>query len=417
MTTSAFSSELVHRIQEFLGDQAGLDAKSFHSQCLERALDQRAKLRGLREAATYWNLLRSDPQELRTLVESLVVPETWFLRETEALAALVQECGARRAADRGSSKLRILSAPCATGEEPLSIVMTLMDAGWHPESIEVVAGDISEPNLVRGRSGLYQSNSFRTRDLSFQSQYFEPHGEGFRVHERVMRSIRFANMNLVARGLSTHHAPFDFIFCRNLFIYLRSGARRQVLDNLFSVLKDDGGLFVGAAECGYLSRQLFKAEPVLGSFVFRKQQLPQILRRREVTSSVTPCVASPAITNGLWDATILSDSRSQRHEALVKARELADAGQLDQAAFLCESFLKRESASVDGLYLLGVVRDAEGQTIEAETLYRKALYLDPHCYEALVQLSLNRERVGDRREARMLQERARRLKDREEKLP
>ena len=85
------------------------------------------------DAARYWS----------ELMDRLSVPETFFWRQPDQIEALVQHIApAYLAADR---TLRIWSAACCTGEEPLSIAMALARAGLYPhpriQIIASVAGD------------------------------------------------------------------------------------------------------------------------------------------------------------------------------------------------------------------------------------------------------------------------------------
>src|SRR5262245_33901390 len=68
----------------------------------------------------YYHLRYDDPagRELDTLVEHLVVGETYFFRELDPLRLVVDEFLAPAVA--GGLRPRVLSAPCSTGEEPLT---------------------------------------------------------------------------------------------------------------------------------------------------------------------------------------------------------------------------------------------------------------------------------------------------------
>ena len=234
-------------------------------------MSERSRSLGLASVEAYWNRLRSDPIEVTALVERVVVPETWFLREPEALKVLALETRQLpHHRDLRKEPLRILSAPCATGEEPLSIVMTLLELGWSPKSFQVVAADISEDNLTKASQGWYPPHSFRSRHLAFRDRFFTAASDGYQICQQVSAAVSWHRMDLVTQSILEQHEPFDFIFCRNLFIYLRSEARRQVLDHLVSALKVNGGLFVGTAECGYLSRQMVHCDRVEDAFVFRR---------------------------------------------------------------------------------------------------------------------------------------------------
>src|SRR3712207_8737759 len=54
--------------------------------------------------------------------------------------------------------------------------------------------------------------------------------------------------NLVEPGFLRGEAPFDLVFCRNLFIYLHAEARRRARDALARLLVPGGLLCVGHAE-------------------------------------------------------------------------------------------------------------------------------------------------------------------------
>jgi chemotaxis protein methyltransferase WspC len=44
---------------------------------------------------------------------------------------------------------------------------------------------------------------------------------------------------------------------------------------------------------------------------------------------------------------------------------------------------------------MGILHQAKRENPEAERYFQKALYLNPHCYEALISLSLLKENRGD----------------------
>jgi chemotaxis protein methyltransferase WspC len=90
-------------------------------------------------------------------------------------------------------------------------------------------------------------------------------------------------------------------------------------------------------------------------------------------------------------------------------RNMADRGHLAEAARHCEKLLRDRGSSPEVLHLLGLIRDAAGNTDEAAAYYRKALYLDPNNQETLAHLSLLLERQGDKAGAGILNDRARRL--------
>ena len=88
-----------------------------------------------------------------------MVHETYFFREHDQLTWLVDKFIAPRVA-RGGRRPRIWSAACATGEEPLTLAMLLAERGIG-DAVDIVATDISERALSRGREGIYPPRSLR----------------------------------------------------------------------------------------------------------------------------------------------------------------------------------------------------------------------------------------------------------------
>ena len=85
-------------------------------------------------SSTLYYLLKYDeaaaPAAWRQVMDALSVPETYFWREIDQIRGdrLPRRAGA--GAPRRAAPMRIWSAPCATGEEPLTIAMALKEAGW-----------------------------------------------------------------------------------------------------------------------------------------------------------------------------------------------------------------------------------------------------------------------------------------------
>jgi chemotaxis protein methyltransferase WspC len=95
---------------------------------------------------------------------------------------------------------------------------------------------------------------------------------------------------------------------------------------------------------------------------------------------------------------------------LEKARQLADAGRLQDAAAMCERYLDSDNSdSAQGWYLLGLIRDASGDDSAMEC-YRKALYLKPDHYETLLQMAMFWQKNGESARARIFKARAERAK-------
>lgn len=402
------------QIDALLGRRFGLDAASIGSAALERAVRQRAAACDAGDLQAYWQRLQGDAEELQELTEAVVVPETWFFRDPAAFEALVDF-----ARGRTSPSLRVLSLPCATGEEPYSIAMTLLDAGLPAEAFAVDAVDISGRSLALARRGEYGRNAFRSEDLGFRERHFEPIGDGrYRVREPLRRAVRWHQSNLFADELLAGRGPYHVVFCRNLLIYFDRPSQERALGVLEAMLADDGRIFVGPSEAALLLAAGFEWLALPRAFAFRRRRhaqaavpLPMAPRAtvpprttapRPQAAAAAPRRAAPAAPPVALAAPALQD-------VLREASSLADQGLLDDAERRCRDALREHPSSAQAMYLLGLVHDARGQADAAAEHYRGAIYLDPRHEQALLHLALLRERQGDVAGARRLQERARRL--------
>jgi chemotaxis protein methyltransferase WspC len=395
--------------ENLLKYKMGLDAASIGSAAVERAVKSRMTSLGFKQATDYWDHLRASADELQKLIEGVVVPETWFFRDPQAFVALV-----RLVTEERRHVLRLLSVPCSTGEEPYSLVMSLLDGGFLPEQLHVDAVDISARALAVAQRGVYGSNSFRGAGLTFRDRYFQPTANGYALAERLRSHVTFHQRNILAPDFSFRPESYDVIFCRNLLIYFDRPTQEQVIKTLTGLLTPTGFLFVGPAEAFLASANGFTSVNQAMSFAFRrgtgaKTAGPSVpLPRSGIVSK--PTILRPPRT-GVPDfaPTPIPPSLSLRGAGLGTAQRLADSGRLQEAATWCDADLVERGPSCETYYLLGLVCDATGDRERAGACYQKAIYLQPEHVEALTHLALMKEGQGDFGAAGRLHERARRV--------
>ena len=82
---------------------------------------------GVKRLEDYKQLLGKSAAEWNELVESVIVAETWFFRDPEHFAACVRLVLEEWLPGHPGAPVRVLSLPCASGEEPYSLAMGLLD--------------------------------------------------------------------------------------------------------------------------------------------------------------------------------------------------------------------------------------------------------------------------------------------------
>lgn len=426
-----------------LKEMIGLDIESVGRSAIERAVRERQAACGLDDPNAYWDRVRASEAERQWLVDAAIVPETWFFRDREAFAALARLVHCEWMPAHPDGVLRILSVPCSSGEEPYSIAMALRDAGVDPERFRIDATDVSTRVIAKARQGIYGQNSFRGADLAFRDRHFEPCSEGYRLAEPIRGLVNVQHGNLLAASFMDTAEPYDVIFCRNLFIYFDRATQERAIAVLKRLLTPAGFLFVGSSETGVFMNHDFVSARLPMAFAFRRRHSANPRRGEAGEASPTqrrptqPAARSvPARAMPSWSlssvslassvsgkppagsaaavirsarATPIERRASEARRAIDEAYRLADQGHFAEAARNCEDHLRQDGPSARAFYLLGLVRDASGNGSDAESFYRKALYLDPGHREALVHLALLMDRQGRKDDAQVLRNRVRRL--------
>lgn len=410
-------------VEQLLRTEIGLDSASIGPTMIERAARLRMKSIGLTKPEDYQRLLESSPAEREELVEAIVVTETWFFRERDSFTAFLQ-LAQEWFQQNPAGPLRILSIPCASGEEPYTMAICLLDARVPPERFVIDAVDISARALARATRAVFGKNSFRGENLDFRSRHFQQTKDGFALNTSVRECVRFQPDNLLNENFLAGREPYHFIFCRNLLIYFDRSTQAKALETLRRKLAPGGLLFAGPAELSIFLDNGFVSANLPMAFICRKAgdtafTLRTAVRARSVKASrpstsraplapqpAVQTIAKPPAGNGQPQP---ATSPTAVTADLDAARKLADAGKLKEAADICETHLRQQGPSAQACYLLGLVLDAGGDARAAD-YYRKALYLEPNHYETLWHMALLLKKNGDDTEARAFKRRAERAK-------
>lgn len=420
-------------LKELIRQRYGWQLESHGAEALERAIRQRMLWAEASSEERYLTLLEPDNSEFQALLEDIVVPESWFFREREAITHTVNWVMEQhaRSPQRG---FRILSAPCSRGEEPVSLSIALLEAGLPQECLSIDAVDLSAVALEQARRGIYTGFSFRGEELGYRERAFQALQGGWKLKESFRAPISYHSCNILE--LSPFLKGYDVIFCRNLLIYLTDPARAQLFKRFHAALQPQGIMFLASSEFALPPASLFTAQSRAGALVFHKQQpyvadatralpkvkpplLPGPNPKPPVSRSIRPhptfSKGLPILDRGLAPPvppTPPGPAPNDRADAilrsLLEAAELsANAGRLDEARVLCHQVLQQGPSS-RAYYLLALVHSARNENEEAESNLRRALYLEPDFKEALGQLALCRERSGDIEGSRRLRERMKR---------
>jgi chemotaxis protein methyltransferase CheR len=261
-------------LRDLIRERIGVSYDDDKRDLLASRLTDHVKELGIPSFLDYYYRLRYGPQaeaDWLKLTDLLSVQETYFWREIEQIRVLVDHLLPRYMA-QSSGSVRVWSAACATGEEPLSIAIALNESGlFERGKIEIWASDVSNAALTKARQGLYRERSFRAIPVALREKYFTRSENGWKVAPELHSRIHYFQANLLAPEETALVTPTPFVFCRNVFIYFPSSIIARVVNQFANLMTRPGYLFVGIAESLRRLTTSFELEEIDGAYVYVKR--------------------------------------------------------------------------------------------------------------------------------------------------
>ena len=252
-STQPIAPEEYQLLNEFISERFGIHFPDGKEQVLATRLRPRLQALGLSRYMDYYLMLQyrleSEQEHLTRLVTN---NETYFFRETTQFEALLEEAVERLLAGATADpSLRILCAGCSSGEEPytLNIFAKTRPLALGGARLSIHAFDIDAARLATAEDGIYGPSSLRATSEEQIHRYFARSGtDRFSLRDRYRQDVTFSAGNILQPGSYRAGAPYDVLFCRNVFIYFAEDALRRALRSFASVLRPGGLLFLGHAE-------------------------------------------------------------------------------------------------------------------------------------------------------------------------
>jgi chemotaxis protein methyltransferase CheR len=233
------SDGLLAGVAEALARSVGLSLAGGLQGPLGLAVNEAARELALAPAALAAAAVAGDPETLQVLAEHALVGETSLWRHAEGLTALA------RALAQAERPLRLWSAGCATGEEPYSLALALLDAGRDREEDGILGTDVSARALALAWVGVYGARATRKLPPALAARWLRTTDHGAQVDGRLARLCRFERHNLLDRPPGDH---FDAVVCRNVLIYFDPAVAASTLVRLAGAVAPGGYLLLGPVE-------------------------------------------------------------------------------------------------------------------------------------------------------------------------
>lgn len=272
-----------------LNTRVKFDFSAYKAGTLCRRIQRRMGLRRVEDIGRYGEMLREDAAEVSALFKDLLISVTGFFREPAAAWGTLEKPVISDIVERkeNGEAIRVWVPACATGEEPYSIAMLLVEgiqAARKDCRIQIFASDVDTEAIEFARTGVYPENIVADVSAERLRRFFTRSNHSYGVKKDLRESVVFAEQNLV---IDPPFSKLDLISCRNLLIYLVPAVQKRVLSLLHFALTDEGYLFLGSAESVGGAEDLFKA-------VSQKSKIYQRIGPSRLDLVHVPVVPPPA---------------------------------------------------------------------------------------------------------------------------
>jgi len=169
------------------------------------------------------------------------VNETFFLRELKELNWLVEYI------KNANTNFKILSMPSSSGEEVYSILILLSEVGVDLNKIEINGFDINSDAVKNSMRGEYDEHSLHKLDTKIRDKYFRRNEEGhYEISSHIKSHANFFQNNIF--NLDSKSSKYDIVLSRNMFIYFDDEKRKEALNIIINLLKQNGIYIKGHAD-------------------------------------------------------------------------------------------------------------------------------------------------------------------------
>lgn len=216
----------------------------------------------------------NNQQLLQDIINLITVNETYFYREKHHFEVLIENVLPTLHNKKPSDEvLRILCAPSSSGEEPYTIALHLLEeeAILSQRDLEIVAIDIDSIMIDKAMEGIFTKRSIQFIPKKLLKQYFICNDEEcYCIDPTIREAINFQTINIMDKQNIKKLGKFDVIFSRNMLIYFDDESRQEAGVTFYSLLNDDGYLFLGHADKMSKISSLFNTCKMGRSLIYQK---------------------------------------------------------------------------------------------------------------------------------------------------
>jgi chemotaxis methyl-accepting protein methylase len=230
--------------------ERGFGCASYKEKCLRRRIAVRMRARGVHTYGDYARVLDTDAAEYDRLLDALTINVTKLFRNWEVYASLAANV-IPVLWHRQTSRIRVWSAGCSSGEEPYSLGILFHRFasvnGVLPQldRVAVLGTDIDRQCLDAAALGQFEETDFADTPAELRQRYFTA-AAPFTVSTAIRDIVRFQSRDLLSEPPPP--GAHDLITCRNVLIYFDRETQERLFESFYHALAPGGFLMLGKVE-------------------------------------------------------------------------------------------------------------------------------------------------------------------------
>jgi chemotaxis protein methyltransferase CheR len=248
---SKLDAEAFDGLRTLVLEAGGIDLNLYKDKCVLRRITVRQRSCGAPTLRAYLKLVRKNAVERGRLVSALTIHVSQFFRNPSTFRAIRESVlpavlAAKRA--EGGRALRFWSVGCASGEEPYSLAILLLEVGAEAvreRSTKIYATDIDPQSLNQAKGARYQAHSLANVPSHWRQRYFTQADGRYQVVPEVRSLVLFKAHNILDALMFRR---IDLVACRNVLIYMTEALQERVLLSIHEALNPGGFLILGKVE-------------------------------------------------------------------------------------------------------------------------------------------------------------------------
>ena len=254
-----------------------MDISIFDLSFFKRSINMRISDMKLKNIKEYEELIIKNTQEIILLKKLLNNTYTRFFRDSFIFAQLdkIVIPNLITMIDR-QREIRIWSAGSSSGQEAYSVAILISELEEELRvkiPYRIIATDISEIKLEKGRNGIFKKNDILNLKLKYIEKYFTKRENDYIINEKIKKNISFSYFDLIddedIKPPESIYGDFDLILCSNLLFYYNPEVQKKII--MKSVLSlGPNGYFVTSEVEKILVKKFTKLIPInLYSSIFK----------------------------------------------------------------------------------------------------------------------------------------------------